>query len=123
MKIFFSILMASMVLISCEENADYSVPCDESVEATVRDLSGLDGCWFVFELNDGTRLQPYFLPTCGTPPLPKEVTEDPLYQFDWQDGKRVKIGYRETKGFNTCMSGQLVKITCIETLDQESPQD
>jgi hypothetical protein len=121
MKKIFSILIVSVSLISCEENVDSAVPCNESVEATLRDLTGQDGCWYVFELNDGTRLEPYRLGYCGLGPLPKEVTEDPLYQFEWVDGKRVRIGYKNMDdAFSSCMAGQLVKISCIETLDQET---
>jgi hypothetical protein len=118
--LLFSLL--GLALLACdEEKFDGSVPCTQGVEATVRDLTGLDGCGFVFELKDGTRLEPYrILLFCGTPPLPKEVTEDPLYQFEWIDGKRVKIGYDVlTDGVSICMVGPMVKITCIEALDQE----
>ncbi len=87
------------------------------IEATVRDLTGLDGCGFVFELKDGTRLEPVRLFFCGTPPLPKEVTEDPLYNFQFADGKKVSIGYEETHQYaSICMAGKMVKITCLEEL-------
>ena len=121
MKILAAILFLSVTLISCEEGFDSVVPCNEGVEATVRDLTGLDGCGFVFELNDGTKLEPYLLMYCGTPPLPKEVTEDPLYQFEFEEGKKVIIGYEEMPNRNShCMAGPTVKITCLteaETTD------
>ena len=89
--------------------------------ATVRDLTGLDGCGYVFELNDGTRLIPVWdIGYCGTPPLPKEVTEDPLYNFQYTDGKNVVIGYEERPNNATaCMTGRPVKITCLEEIDLE----
>ncbi len=89
--------------------------------ATVRDLTGLDGCGYVFELNDGTRLIPVWdIGYCGTPPLPKEVTEDPLYNFQFTEGKKVIIGYEERpKNATTCMAGRPVKITCLEEPDLE----
>jgi hypothetical protein len=121
MKKLILLAISTVLFLSCNEGYSPSVPCTQSVEATVRDLTGLDGCGFVFELNDGTRLEPHrILLFCGTPPLPKEVTEDPLYQFEWVDGKRVKIGYDVlTDGVSICMVGPMVKITCIEELDQE----
>lgn len=83
--------------------------------ATVRDLRGLDGCGFVFELTDGIRLEPQMLFYCGTPPLPKEVTENPLYDFEWVDGKKVRIVFEEiTDAASICMVGKIVKITCLE---------
>jgi hypothetical protein len=96
------------------------VSCDNAVFATVKDLTGLDGCGFVFELADGRRLEPRRLFYCGTPPLPKEVTEDPLYQFQFVDGKQVRIGFEEiTDAMSICMVGKVVKITCIEEINIE----
>ena len=84
--------------------------------ATVLDLTGLDGCGFVFELEDGTRLEPLRLYYCGTPPLAKEVIEDPLYGFVFETGKKVKIGYEVIDSPSICMAGPTVKITCIEEI-------
>jgi hypothetical protein len=96
--------------------------CDDddtqcSIQATVKDLTGLDGCGFVFELEDGSRIEPV-RPNlfCGTPPIPKAITEDPLYGFEFVNGKRVKISYEETGGPGICMVGPIVKITCIEEI-------
>lgn len=120
MKQTILLLATILLVVSCdEEKFDSSVPCNVGVDATIRDLNGLDGCGFVFVLDDGTKLEPLRLLICGTPPLPKEVTEDPLYQFEWIDGKRVKIGYEETKALSSCMAGKVVKITCIQDLNEE----
>ena len=122
MKKFLTLGLLFLILLSCtNEGYSPSVPCTQGVEATVRDLTGLDGCGFIFELEDGTRLEPKrIMLFCGTPPLPKEVTEDPLFQFEWIDGKRVKIGYDVlTDAVSICMVGSMVKITCIEELDQQ----
>ena len=111
-------LSASFFFCSCEDDPTI-VPCEEGVFATVRDLTGLDGCGFVFELADGTRLEPIrqFL-RCGTPPLPKEVTEDPLFNFQFVEGKKVSIGFQEmTEAVSICMVGKMVKITCIEEIN------
>lgn len=90
----------------------YNSSC--STYATVRDLTGLDGCGFVFELEDGSRIEPIRqVLFCGTPPLPKEITEDPLYGFEFVEGKVVKISYKETKRASICMVGSMVEIICI----------
>jgi hypothetical protein len=88
--------------------------------ATVRDLSGLDGCGFVFELEDGTRLEPLRLFYCGTPSLPREMLKDPLLDFVFEAGKKVKIGYELTESASVCMVGPVVKITCIEEISPTS---
>jgi len=119
MKTFLSavlFLTASFIFWGCDEES-MNVSCDNAVFATVKDLTGLDGCGFVFELADGTKLEPQMLGYCGTPPLPKEVTENPLYNFQWVSGKQVRIGFEEiTDAVSICMVGKIVKITCIEEI-------
>jgi hypothetical protein len=111
----FVIALSSFSLLNCDEEQLMGTTCEEGVLATVRDLSGLDGCSFVFELADGTKLEPQMIGYCGTPPLPKEITENPLYNFEWVDGKQVRIGYEEiTDAASICMVGKIVKITCVE---------
>jgi hypothetical protein len=107
-------VMIVFVFSSCNEDG-LRVSCDDGVTATVRDLTGLDGCGFVFELEDGTRLEPQRMGYCGTGPLSKEITEDPLFDFEFIDGKRVIIGFEEVEGAaGICMVGPIVKITCLQ---------
>ena len=106
-----SLLFVAIIFFGC---ADDSPEAACSIPATLRDLTGLDGCGFVFELEDGTRLEPVrSFGFCGTPPLPKEVTEDPLFNFQFVDGRRVFIEYEEVEMATICMVGKTVKITCI----------
>jgi hypothetical protein len=115
------IIMLCTLLLACK---DEPITKNCGTPATVRDMTGLDGCWYVFELGDGTRLMPVWdIGYCGTPPLPKEVTEDPLYNFQFTDGKKVIIGYEGRPNHVTdCMDGKPVKITCLETVDAEVKQ-
>ena len=118
MKRFLSLcLFTGMILFTACENEVETNSCNPGTLATVKDLTGLDGCGFVFELSDGTRLEPQLLLFCGTPPLPKEVTENPLYNFQFVDGKKVRIGYEEIPdAASICMVGKIVKITCLEEI-------
>jgi hypothetical protein len=112
MKKLLAISLITLLFYGCQETS--LEPSDCNVAATVRDLTGLDGCGWVFELSDGKRLEPErALFFCGTPPLPKEITEDPLYNFEWADGKAVYISYQELEAGSVCMVGPVVKITCI----------
>ena len=83
-----------------------------STRATVRDLTGFDGCGFVFELEDGTRLEPVRNMYCGTEPFTPPV-DDPLYNFEFVDGKKVTIAYELVNAPSICMVGPSVKITCL----------
>jgi hypothetical protein len=71
--------------------------------ATVRDLTGLDGCGKVLELAGGKRLLP----------------GGPLWtSFASTDGQRVIISYEANPQPNICMAGEGITITCIRTADK-----
>jgi hypothetical protein len=90
-----------------------------SVNATVVDLTGLDGCGWVFELEDGTRLEPLRVFWCGTPPISEEQMKDPLNDFVFLDGKKVTIDYELVENaVSICMVGPTAKITCLSEARQ-----
>jgi hypothetical protein len=96
-------------MVGCSNN-DIDPSC--STRATVRNLTGFDGCGFVFELEDGTRLEPVRVFYCGTEPF-APPTDDPLYNFEFVDGKKVRINYELANAGSICMVGPSVKITCL----------
>lgn len=111
MKKLIAIILLACIFSQCNEVIG-RLECD--VPATVRDLTGLDGCGFVFELADGSRLIPGgSIGYCGNGPIPEEVTNNPLFNFEFVDGKEVLIGYTPVEGSTICMAGQVVKITCL----------
>lgn len=114
----FSFFMTCL-LAGCAE-ATLEKTC--TIPATVRDLTGFDGCRFVFELEDGRRLEPKLVMRCGTP-IEDEKIDDPLYEFEFVDGKKVRLSYVETGDFSICMVGPVVKITCIEEVTPEEPEE
>lgn len=120
MKTFLiNLLLASTSFIfwNCDQEP-MSTTCDQGVFATVKDLTGLDGCGFVFELADGSRLEPVQIGFCGTPPLSKEITENPLYNFQFVNGKQVRITFEEVPdAMSICMVGKMVRITCLEEIN------
>jgi hypothetical protein len=121
MQIMLRIIVFIFVAVSfaCSDNDAISHDC--SMRATIRDLSGLDGCGFVFELENGDRLQPVMKFFCGTQPLPKEMTEDPLYNFSFEDGKVVFISWLPADDHaSACMAAELVEITCISEATPQS---
>jgi hypothetical protein len=126
MKKVIVLILISAFLFNCseEESSSKNEPTC-STAATIKNLAGLDGCGYVFELQDGSRLEPSLIKFfCGTPPLPKEVTEDPLYNYEFVDGKKVLINYEVLKDvMSICMVGKPVRITCIQdamTTQQEN---
>jgi len=118
-KLTLTLFALSALLLSCSEERIDTAKC--GIPATVRDLTALNVCGsYVFELEDGTRLVPVWdMGYCGTPPLPKEVTEDPLYNFQFIDGTKVIIGFEERKDVSVmCVAAKPAKITCLEIVEE-----
>lgn len=81
---------------SCQK-ADEAPGC--GTPATVRNLTGLDGCGYVLQLDGGQRLEPH----------------GALWQgFAKSDGARVTISYEAEPAASVCMVGTGVKLTCIQ---------
>jgi hypothetical protein len=111
MKGISIILFLVVVGASCDKKDNTVAPgCTQ--EATVKDLRSLDGCDYVFELNDGTRLIPEHRVYIQAP----KQEDDPIYYFQMKDGEKVTISYRDTQLLGTCMAGKIVFITCITSL-------
>lgn len=70
--------------------------CD--IYGVVHDRTGLDGCKWVIELEDGTNLEP--------------VVVEPNYTF--KDGETIHFSYVDEPAMSICMIGQTVRITCID---------
>ncbi len=106
------VYLFGILLLGCQSN-NLETRC--STFATLHDMTDLDGCGFVFELEDGTMLEPVIPFSCGTPPLPDKREEpDPLDGFEWVDGKEVFLDYELLESASTCMMGKPARITCIQ---------
>lgn len=75
------------------------------VDAKVLDYTALDGCRFILELKDGTRL------------MPVELSDR---EFLFSEEQQVKINYTEAKEVvSTCMTAAIpVKIECIQQVKE-----
>lgn len=100
------LLMACFTTISCSkplnsiETEKDNVYCPNGEKATLKNLTGLDGCSWVLVLENGKKLEP-----------------TNLKKFDnikLEDGKEVIVEY-ETKPLaaSICMVGTIVEIICI----------
>lgn len=113
----FLVLLVSLFRCGGDSDSQKLVACAEcTTTAVVKDLTGLDGCGFVFELADGTRLEPARRVYSQAP----KPEDDPLYYFELKEGDTVRISYEETKALTTCMAGKFVYITCIKSCNQNS---
>jgi len=93
-------------IIACstsQSTASLQVSAKCSTEAKVLDYTGLDGCRFLLELKDGTRLLPIYI-------------SDPEFLFS--EGQVVKIDYKLQKDVvSACLTAALpANINCIQEL-------
>lgn len=99
-----------LTLNSCNPAEDLP-QADCGTRATVKDLTGLDGCGFVFVLENGTQLQPYY-PAQSTDGQPSSLQNFPL-----TDGQQVTIAYELRPDMSSiCMVGPVAAISCIQTV-------
>ena len=79
--------------------------CEEM--GTIKDYTGLDGCKFLIELENGEKLQPV------------KYTDSDL-DHPLKDGQRIKFSYKEvTDQMSICMTGKMIEVTCITFLEEE----
>lgn len=116
-----------MAISACQE--DETAP-ECTTLATVRDLTGLDGCGWVLELENGERLEPYLVyANYGDPLWCGMVSSDSRSQSHidpqlWhnanpQDGMKVRIAYEVLpEQVSVCMVGPIVQLTCLEVVER-----
>ena len=123
LRLPWTALVFLLAVSACQED-DLAAEC--TTLATVRDLTGLDGCGWVLELEDGKRLEPYLpiIGYCGTPPLDPETEAAMKRNSVWydahpQDGMKVRIAYEVLPDqVSTCMVGPVVEVTCLEVIER-----
>lgn len=93
MRIVFLIAF-SVMLFSCGKNSD----CEGSVHVTVKDLTGLDGCGKVLQLDDDSYLEP------------QNMSD---FDVDFATGDEYHVTFHEVSGASICMVGKIVKIDCL----------
>ncbi len=94
--IIISIITFHIVLLSCEkENV-----CENSQIGILKNLTGLDGCGWIIQLADSTKLEPINL-------------DD--FEIELTEGKQVCIQFHERKDLGSyCGVGKVVMIDFIE---------
>lgn len=71
-----------------------------AVKAEIKDLTGLDGCGFVIELENGERIEP--------------INYDD-FDVELKDGEKIWVSYHLTPFLigSVCMVGDIVEIDCM----------
>ena len=88
-------ILICVIICSCNKNT-----CDLAVKAEIKDLTGLDGCGFVIELENGERIKP--------------INYDD-FDVELKDGEKIWVSYHLTPLLigSVCMVGDIVEIDCM----------
>lgn len=101
MKTLISILIVTLFLNFPGCQKEEPVISDE-LQGTVKDYTGLDGCGFIIELDNGEKLEP------------AEIVDTAFVLYD---GQRVLVTFSELKDMGSiCMVGKIVRIETIEEM-------
>lgn len=85
---------AILLMFSCSDKGE----CKGSVHVVVKDLTGLDGCGKVLQLDDGSYLEP-------------QNMND--FNIDYLVGDEYHVTFKEISGGSFCMVGKIVEIKCL----------
>lgn len=72
--------------------------CSDSEHVIMRNLTGLDGCGWVLQLDDGSKLEPQNLND---------------FEIEFVEGKSLHVSYKEIDAGSICMVGKIVEIKCL----------
>lgn len=81
---------------SCEKSEESD--CESGVKGTIVDLTGLDGCGYVIELEDGERIEP---------------TDWGKFEVPIEDGQLIWVEYHAVEAASICMVGEVVALDCM----------
>ncbi|TYB78854.1 hypothetical protein [Bizionia myxarmorum] len=106
------ILVCSGIVFSCANTKNDDNPsktdisiCENAIEGKLLNMTGLDGCGWMIELEDGNKLEPINLNS---------------FNISMVEGKKVNLNYTEVNDrAGICMAGKIVELTCLlESLDK-----
>lgn len=102
-KVLYPFLLFAFFLGSCGDSNDIQEPIEEQlINAEFRDFSGLDGCMWVIELEDGAKLEPINLSDFDVLPL---------------EGKKIAMTYVARLDMSSvCMVGTIVELQTLEAI-------
>ncbi len=99
LKIIFRIIIVCSTFLFLFSYCKKESECENSHSAKLVDMTGLDGCSWMIELNNGSKLEPTNLND---------------FSINLQDNKKIWVVYHSAPQMaSICMHGEIVTIDCI----------
>ncbi|WP_281988700.1 hypothetical protein [Aquimarina aggregata] len=100
MKTYLMITISSLLaLFSCVEKQ----ACSDGVNGTLIEMSVLDGCSWIIQLDAGEKLQPVNLNN---------------FEIEKKNELKVSMVYKEVEAMaGICMVGKMVEISCLKVMN------
>lgn len=98
MKLKINSIIIALLVITLASSCKNKSICPDAEKGVFKDLSGLDGCSWVIELEDGNKLEPLNLAD---------------FDVDLVEDKKLWVTYKEESAASICMAGKTVNIECI----------
>ena len=98
-KTFYQKILVLALLIVAIQSCSKESECENSNSAKLVNMTGLDGCSWMIELGDGTKLEPINL-------------DD--FNINLQENKKIWVVYHTAAQMaSICMHGEIATIDCI----------
>jgi hypothetical protein len=98
-KTFYQKILVLALLIVAIHSCNKESECENSHSAKLVNMTGLDGCSWMIELNDGTRLEPTNLND---------------FNINLKENQKIwVVYYTAAQMASICMHGEIVTIDCI----------
>lgn len=91
---FFAFFAIAIFVFSCNKDG----VCTNSEHVIMRNFTGLDGCAWVLQLDDNSKLEPQNLND---------------FEIEFVEGKSLHVTYKEIDAGSICMVGKIVEIKCL----------
>ena len=93
--LLMSLVVLTLTICSCNKESE----CENSHSAKLVNMTGLDGCSWMIELNNGTKLEPTNLND---------------FNINLQENQKIWVVYYPAAQLaSICMHGEIVTIDCI----------
>ena len=94
-KFILSLVVLTLTIYSCNKESE----CENSHSAKLVNMTGLDGCSWMIELENGTKLEPTNLND---------------FNINLQENQKIWVVYHTAAQMaSICMHGEIVTIDCI----------